>query len=472
MDGTTAAVVGATLTPGRGLVLMDRYELGEVLGAGGMATVFQARDRILDRDVAVKVLRDQYSADPVFLARFTREAQQAARLSHPGLVTVFDTGVQDGTAFIVMELVRGRTLRQVLTSDGRLPVPEAVHIAMSVCEVLDVAHRAGIVHRDIKPGNILLSDDGRVRVFDFGIARTDGSDALTRTATVLGTAAYIAPEQAAGRAAGSQSDLYAVGCVLVEMLTGTPPFAADDPMALLYQHIHDQPAAPSAARSEVPPSLDTVALRFLSKDPADRPATAAQARRELRAAIADQPHETRLLPVPQTGPAGARRWPGTARQTVATGILCVSLVLVVVLALQHLGTADKSSASTPAASASASTSTVATPTPSIASSAPVTPIDVPTATTAGGALTALRSVIEAGQAAGLVSPSAASQLSQTADDIANALDRGHGKPTRPKIGALQDLVQTLTDQGQIQGSALSAINQAVEQLSALISQKD
>ena len=248
-------------------------------------------------------------------------------------------------------------------------MPEAVHIAMSVCEVLDVAHRAGIVHRDIKPGNILLSDDGRVRVFDFGIARTDGSDALTRTATVLGTAAYIAPEQAAGRAAGPQSDLYAVGCVLVEMLTGAPPFAADDPIALLYQHIHDQPARPSASRSDVPASLDTVALRLLAKDPADRPATADQARGELLAAIGNQPDATRVLPALEMGPGRAGRWPWTARRRVATGILGVSLVLLVVLALQHLGTAGRSSASTPAPSTSTSTSTVATPTPSIAPSA-------------------------------------------------------------------------------------------------------
>jgi serine/threonine protein kinase len=470
MGGATVAVAGAALMPGRGLVLSGRYELGEVLGAGGMATVFQAHDRLLDREVAVKVLRDQYSSDPVFLARFTREARHAARLSHPGLVTVFDTGVQEGTAFIVMELVRGRTLRQVLTSDGRLPVTEAVRIAASVCEVLDVAHHAGIVHRDIKPGNILLSDDGRIRVFDFGIARTDGSDALTRTATVLGTAAYIAPEQAAGRAAGPQSDLYAVGCVLVEMLTGAPPFAADDPIALLYQHIHDQPAAPSASRSEVPPALDAVTLRLLAKDPADRPATADQARGELLAALADPLGDTRLLPAPHMGPARASRWLQPTRLMVATGILGAALVLLVVLALQHMGAAARSSASTPSPSASTATSPVTTPTS--ASPPTETPIAVPTATTASSALTALRSVIAAGQAAGLVSPSAASQLSQAAGDIANALDKGHGKPERPKIGALQDLVRTLADQGQIQGSALSAINQAVDQLSRLISHKD
>src|SRR5215469_12040057 len=232
-------------------VLARRYVLFEVLGTGGMATVWRARDEVLGRDVAVKVLSPQYAADPGFLARFEREARHAARLSHRHLVTVFDSGVYQAMPFIVMELVAGPTLRQVLDETGMLPAGEAVGIAAAVCEALEVAHTAGLVHRDIKPANIVVSA-GEVKVLDFGIARADGSAGGTRTLGVLGTAAYLSPEQASGRAAAPQSDLYSLGCVLFEMLTGSPPFTADSPVGLAYRHVHDDPGPPSARRPGVP----------------------------------------------------------------------------------------------------------------------------------------------------------------------------------------------------------------------------
>src|SRR5215831_18612558 len=207
-------------------VLGGRYVLGVVLGTGGMATVWRARDEVLGREVAVKVLSPQFAADAGFVARFEREARHAARLSHPRLVTVFDCGIDDGTAFIVMELVAGRTVRQVLGEAGIVPPAQAAGIAAAVCEGLEVAHAAGLVHRDIKPANIVVSG-GEVKVLDFGIVRAEGAAGLTRTQAVLGTAAYLSPEQASGRPAGPQSDLYSLGCVLFEMLTGQPPFNAD-----------------------------------------------------------------------------------------------------------------------------------------------------------------------------------------------------------------------------------------------------
>ena len=247
-------------------VLGGRYVLGEVLGAAGMATVWRARDEVLGREVAVKVLSAQYAADPGFLARFEREARHAAGLSHPRLVTVFDSGVDGRTPFIVMELVAGRTLRQVLDQAGMLPAAEAVRIAAAVCEALQVAHAAGLVHRDITPANIVLAG-GQVKVLDFGIARAEGG---TGTAVVLGTAAYLSPEQASGRPAGPQADLYALGCVLFEMLTGTPPFAADSAVGLAYRHVHDDPGPPSARRPGLPARLDQITARLLAKDPAGR----------------------------------------------------------------------------------------------------------------------------------------------------------------------------------------------------------
>jgi len=204
-------------------VLVGRYVLREVLGTGGMATVWRARDEVLSRDVAVKVLNQQFAADPGFAARFEREARHAAGLSHPRLVTVFDCGVDGSTPFIVMELVAGPTLRQVLDRAGTLPLGEAVRIAAAVCEALEVAHAAGLVHRDIKPANIVLAGS-EVKVLDFGIARVDGGTGVTGTAVLLGTAAYLSPEQASGRPAGPQADLYALGCVLMCLITGRLAF--------------------------------------------------------------------------------------------------------------------------------------------------------------------------------------------------------------------------------------------------------
>src|SRR5579863_8481059 len=191
-------------------VLAGRYTLGEVLGTGGMATVWRARDEVLGREVAVKVLSPQFAADPGFLARFEREAKHAASVSNSRLVTVFDSGFDDGTPFLVMELVTGRTLRRVLSESGPLPAGQAVTIAAAVCEGLEAAHAAGLVHRDITPANIMLAGPD-VKILDFGIARVDGTAAATATGTVLGTAAYLSPEQAAGGSAGPGSDLYSLG---------------------------------------------------------------------------------------------------------------------------------------------------------------------------------------------------------------------------------------------------------------------
>ena len=316
--GSVMAVTGAG-------VLGGRYVLGEVLGTGGMATVWRARDEVLGREVAVKVLSAQYAADPGFLARFEREARHAAGLSHPRLVTVFDSGVDGRTPFIVMELVAGRTLRQVLDQAGMLPAAEAVRIAAAVCEALEVAHAAGLVHRDITPANIVLAG-GEVKVLDFGIARAEGGTGVTGTAVVLGTAAYLSPEQASGRPAGPQADLYSLGCVLFEMLTGAPPFSADSAVGLAYRHVHDDPGPPSARRPGLPARLDQITARLLAKDPAGRPASAAAARAGLLAALA--PDATAVLtpltgePVPRASPPRAvAAAPGRGRARRGAGRL-------------------------------------------------------------------------------------------------------------------------------------------------------
>src|SRR5499427_1449410 len=306
-------------------VLGGRYVLGEVLGTGGMATVWRARDEVLGREVAVKVLSPQHAADAGFVARFEREARHAARLSHPRLVTVFDCGIDDGTAFIVMELVAGRTLRQVLDEAGVLPPAQAAGIAAAVCEGLEVAHGAGLVHRDIKPANIVVSG-GEVKVLDFGIARAEGTAGLTRTQAVLGTAAYLSPEQASGRPAGPQSDLYSLGCVLFEMLTGEPPFTADSAVGLAYRQAHDDPGPPSAQRPGVPAHLDGMTARLLAKDPAARPPGAAAARAGLLAAL--NPDTTAVLPAPGddvASPGVGGRWHPTRAEILLAVALAAAL---------------------------------------------------------------------------------------------------------------------------------------------------
>jgi eukaryotic-like serine/threonine-protein kinase len=308
-------------------VLGGRYVLGEVLGTGGMATVWRATDEVLGREVAVKVLSPQLAADAGFLARFEREARHAARLSHRRLVTVFDCGIDSGTAFIVMELVVGRTLRQVLDDVGILPPGVAAGMAAVVCEALEVAHAAGLVHRDIKPANIVVSG-GEVKVLDFGIARADGPAGGTRTLGVLGTPAYLSPEQASGGPAGPQSDLYSLGCVLFEMLTGSPPFTADSAVGLAYRHVHDDPGPPSARRPGVTAQLDCITAQLLAKDPAARPPSAAAARAGLLAAL--NPDAMAVLPALGGDVSSGLGGRGRGRPTRAEVLLAVALAAVVV----------------------------------------------------------------------------------------------------------------------------------------------
>src|SRR5439155_2992525 len=254
-----------------GRVLGGRYELEGELGSGGMATVYLGRDNVLGRTVAVKVLAPNYARDQAFVARFRREAQAAARMNHPGVVNVFDTGSDDGTHFIVMEYVQGRTLADVLKTDGRLMPDRAAEIGEAVAGALTFAHAQGIVHRDIKPANIMITTGGQVKVMDFGIARAiTAGDTLTQTATVLGTATYLSPEQAQGEPVDARSDLYSLGVVLYEMLTGQPPFAGDSAVSVAYKHVREDPTLPSRLNPEVPSGLEAVTMKCLAKNPDNR----------------------------------------------------------------------------------------------------------------------------------------------------------------------------------------------------------
>jgi len=273
-------------------LLGDRYALGEILGRGGMAEVRQATDARLGREVAVKVLRADLARDPLFHARFRREAQAAASLDAACIVAVYDTGEDaDGVPWIVMELVEGRTLREVLRTEGRLLPQRALEVVADVCAALDVAHAAGIVHRDIKPANVMLTSAGEVKVMDFGIARAAGSSTsdMTQTAAVIGTAAYLSPEQARGEHVDARSDLYSTGCLLYELLTGTPPFVGDSPVAVAYQHVREDPVPPSAYDSTLSPDVDAVVLKAMAKNPANRYQSADEMREDLQRGAAGLP---------------------------------------------------------------------------------------------------------------------------------------------------------------------------------------
>ncbi|MEV0436661.1 Stk1 family PASTA domain-containing Ser/Thr kinase [Nocardia sp. NPDC050413] len=267
--------------------LSSRYELGEIIGFGGMSEVHKARDVRLSRDVAIKVLRADLARDPTFYLRFKREAQNAAALNHPAIVAVYDTGeatVDDGPLpYIVMEYVEGDTLRDIVRGKGPLAPRKAMEIVADVCAALDFSHKAGIVHRDMKPANIMINRAGAVKVMDFGIARAiaDSSNPMTQTAAVIGTAQYLSPEQARGETVDARSDVYSVGCVLFEILTGQPPFTGDSPVAVAYQHVKEDPPLPSSVNPAVPRELDSVILKAMAKNPANRYQTAAEMRADL-----------------------------------------------------------------------------------------------------------------------------------------------------------------------------------------------
>jgi serine/threonine-protein kinase len=346
--------------------LSDRYELGEILGFGGMSEVHLARDQRLHRDVAIKVLRADLARDPSFYLRFRREAQNAAALNHPAIVAVYDTGEAETTTgplpYIVMEYVDGVTLRDIVHTDGPMPVKRAIEVIADACQALNFSHQHGIIHRDVKPANIMISKTGAVKVMDFGIARAIAdANSVTQTAAVIGTAQYLSPEQARGEKVDARSDVYSLGCVLYEILTGEPPFVGDSPVAVAYQHVREDPIPPSQRHDGIPPELDAVVLKALAKNPDNRYQTAAEMRSDLvRVHSGEQPeapkvftdaerssllsaptHDHRTEPIdpvarPQPRYIEPERRGSVARWLIAVAVLAV-LTVVVTIAINMFG---------------------------------------------------------------------------------------------------------------------------------------
>lgn len=282
-----------------GVLLEGRYRVDAVIASGGMSTVYRGLDIRLDRPVALKVMDSRYANDPEFLTRFQLEARAVARLKDPGLVAVYDQGIDAHHPFLVMELIEGGTLRELLIERGPMPPHAVVAVLEPALGGLAVAHRAGLIHRDIKPENVLISDDGEVKLVDFGLVRALAEANITSTNVILGTSAYLSPEQVSNATTGPRSDVYAMGILTYELFTGKTPFSGDNPLAVAYQRIdHDVPA-PSAVMEGIPPHFDTLVIRATSRDPNERYADAAEMASEIRYIISDLALPNFRVPAPR-----------------------------------------------------------------------------------------------------------------------------------------------------------------------------
>jgi len=330
-----------------GKILVDeRYEVRGLVGSGGMAEVFLAHDEVLDRDVALKMLKDRYAENEEFVERFKREAQSAAALSHPNIVPIFDRGeTEDGTYYIAMEYLSGGTLKDAILSKGALPARTSAAVALQIAEALRAAHERGVIHRDIKPHNILITGSGDVKVTDFGIARAASSSTMTRTGSILGTAHYISPEQAMGEPVGPASDLYSLGVVLYEMLTGELPYDADTPLGIAMKHVNGRLRPPKEIDPSIPAGINAVTCRLLAKDPEDRYASDAELIEDLERVVAGlEPANattaamTRLMPTDaptRVGPPPP--YPGSRKRRRALPLVLALLALLLLVPLAWAG---------------------------------------------------------------------------------------------------------------------------------------
>jgi len=448
------------------VVLADRYGLGSVIGRGGMARVHRGEDRVLGRTVAVKILASPYDRDERFVARFRREARAAARLAHPNIVAVFDTGSDGHTHYIVMEYVEGRTLHDAILLEAPMAPRRVAEIADAMAAALAAAHQAGIVHRDVKPANVMLTPEGKVKMMDFGLARAVDAETLTRTGFILGTASYVSPEQAQGGSTDARSDLYSLGCVLYEMLAGRPPFVGDSPVAALYQHVNE-PALPPSMFHPVPADLEAVVLRCLAKDPDDRFQSGLELRRELsqdgEGAAAEattmpvmvggagvrHPEPTEVLDEPggeAVAPTSRHRWQGPA---VVAGLAI--LVLLLVPAVQLLTRSPEP------AGRGAATSPAATTTPS----APPTVEPSPTVSESYSFLVA--TIFEA-QQGGPITDGAAEDLLNRAEEVRKAYVEGDTEDLVGEIKEFADKLEEFVQKHEVTPSRARAIVEALDDL--------
>jgi serine/threonine protein kinase len=455
-------------------LLSNRYRIEDLLGVGGMARVFRGTDLVLGRTVAIKVLADHLARDPRSVERFRREAQAAAGLSHPGIVSVYDTGSDGDDHYIVMEHISGRTLADLEAEVGRFPPERAAEIAEAVASALAHAHGKGIVHRDIKPGNIMITPSGEVKVMDFGIARALGGQSFTQTATVLGTATYFSPEQAMGERVDARSDLYALGVVLYEMLAGRAPFAGDSPVSVAYQHVREQPEPPSRWNPDVDSELESIVLKSMAKDREVRYQSAEEMQRELRrlrgrvasagAAVASADRTIEQAPVEQTAvlppvPPSRRAARRRRRAPVLITLLALlasALVGGLILASGSRSPSDRSNA-TPSSSPSPATrpsgTTVASPSP-----------DRPTSIQ--GAVAQLELILNQGLSQGELTARAAKEIEKDVEESLREFPNGSLDKALEKLGKAEEKVGEFEGKGEIMAARADLIRRGISDLAA------
>jgi serine/threonine-protein kinase len=468
--------VGAAVETGR--VLAGRYRLEERLGRGGMGEVWRASDAVLEREVAVKTLALS-PADEEIVKRFAREARALARLNHPNVVPVYDSGADDGASFMVMQLLSGPSLAALLAERGPLPLEEAIAYARQAAAGLAAAHRAGLVHRDVSPANLILDAAGALKLVDFGVARlTDGSPTLTMTGTVFATPGYVSPEQAAGRPADARSDLYALGCVLYALLAGEPPFKAEHPLGVVHQHLTSPPPPLGERRADVPAELDLLLGALLAKDPRDRPASAEEVEQRL-AAIGSVDGEgagaaTVPLPTAETRrlarPARRRRAVWAIGLVAAAGLLALGALLATTLGGGGTHAAAPPS-STRHVSTTSTTTTAPRTTTSTTTHAATTTAPPPASVrlqTPAQALAAAQAALAAAQSAGRLDTKDATDLQHRLDDVAKALQHPNPADAAHKVDDLLKQLNALESHGQITPAAASQVSAPITRLAALL----
>jgi serine/threonine protein kinase len=449
----------------RGELLVDRYRLMTLLGSGGTGQVWRARDEALERDVAVKVV-SRLAADAAMAERFTCEARSAARLSHPGIVAIFDFGeVADGRLFLVMELVEGRSLAQVLREDGRLPTERGAAVGAQVACALAAAHERGVIHRDIKPANLLIGRDGTVKVADFGLAMLaeGNTTALTTTGVFVGTASYTAPERAMGQRGTAASDLYSLGCVLYEALSGRPPFRIGNVVELLYQHVHKQPEPLRRIRTDVSPALELTVHALLAKEPAERPTDAASTAMLLSAP--DSEDATSVLAALRANrmrlpsrPARQRWLPQVAFGVLAAAVFAGTFALSwSQSSMEPTGQAGQ--ATSPAPVRSASHKPVAGSSPSVSDISPETRTGIapadnrtsPTSSPASPSILAADLTRRLRSQASTMEPRLAREVQRRADALSRTLREGKVKNAADGVRELQKRLAKAQNQGKWAG---------------------
>ncbi|MBW3657431.1 MAG: protein kinase [Actinobacteria bacterium] len=459
--------------PTAGDVLDGRYTLVERIGRGGMAEVFRARDERLGREVAVKLLAPHLVQDAVAARQLVREARAAAAIRHPSIVAVYDTGSDRGTHYLVMELVEGRTLADLLASEGPLAPAAAVGVAVAVADAVQAAHVRGVVHRDLKPSNVLLDVDGRVRVTDFGIAYAAAAT-MTATAMLAGSAPYLSPEQAQGEEPRPTADVYALGCLLFEMVTGRAPFVGPTAVAVLAAHLQQDPVAPSSLRPDVPALIDAVVARAMAKDPAQRQPDAGAFARELEGTDAVPPtvalpvaaSDAELAPTPAppgTAPVRTDRRPWLWAVGGASAVVLLALVVGALVggrgeeepgtAVPPAATIAPSALPSPAAAPSPSLTPSPSPSPSPAPSPspPPPPVPSPPPATPAEAAAAVRERLEEARRAFEIEEDDAEDLDDRLAEIVREHRKGKDGPekARAKLDELRAKVDELAEKGGI-----------------------